>query len=110
MFVCLVPALSWAAPANPEPVVYTQKDGSTVTIRHFGDEHYHFTKTMDGILIVGDGKGSYVYADAEGKPSSFIARDAADRSPDELNFLKTLNQSEVHSKAAWWKSLILRLS
>lgn len=95
---CLVPALSWAAPANPEPVVYTQKDGSSVTIRHFGDEHYHFAKTMDGILVVGDGKGSYVYADAEGKPSNFIARDAADRTLDELNFLKTLNQSEVHSK------------
>lgn len=96
--VGLVPALSLAAPAIPEPVVFTQKDGSTVTIRHFGDEHYHFAKTLDGVHVVGDGKGNYVYADAEGKPSGFIARDAGDRTPAEMEFLKTLDQSEVHSK------------
>lgn len=98
MLVGLVPALSLAAPANPRPVVFTQKDGSTVTIRHYGDEHYHFTKTMDGILVTGDGDGSYVYADAEGKPSSYIAKDPEKRTPAEIEFLKTLKQSEVHSK------------
>lgn len=96
--VVLFPVSMMAAPANPTPVVFTQKDGSTVTIRQFGDEHYHFTKTIDGILVVGDGNGNYVYADAKGNPSGFIAKDAAERTPDELKFLESLNQSEVHSK------------
>ena len=98
MLVGFVPALSLAAPANPEPIVFTQKDGSTVTIRHYGDEHYHFTKTIDGIHVMGDGNGNYVYVDADGKPSEFIARDAEKRSSDEKNFIKSLNQSEVHEK------------
>lgn len=96
--VGLVPALSLAAPANPKPVVFTQKDGSTVTIRHFGDEHYHFTKTIDGYHVMGDGNGSYVYVGADGKPSGIVARDSADRTESEREYLQSLDQSEVHSK------------
>lgn len=96
--VVIFPVSMMAAPANPAPVVFTQKDGSTVTIRHYGDEHYHFAKTSDGILVVGDGDGSYVYADAEGKPSSYIAKDPEKRTSAEIEFLKTLNQSEAHLK------------
>lgn len=98
VLVCLVPALSLAAPANPKPVVFTQKDGSTVTIRHFGDEHYHFTKTIDGYHVMGDGNGSYVYVNADGKPSGIVARDSADRTDSEREYLQSLDQSEVHSK------------
>lgn len=97
-FVVFFPVSMMAAPANPKPVVFTQKDGSTVTIRHYGDEHYHFAKTIDGIHITGDGNGNYVYVDAEGKPSGIIARDSANRTDSEKDFLKSLDQSEVHSK------------
>lgn len=87
-----------AAPSDPTPFSFTQEDGTVVSIQEFGDEYYNFSQTVDGYLIVGDGNGSYVYADAEGKPSKFLAKNADERTEEENAFLKTLNQSEVRSK------------
>lgn len=87
-----------AAPADQTPFTFTQEDGTVVSIQEFGDEFYNFTQTTDGYLIVGDGNGSYVYANAEGKPSNFFAKNANERTEEEKAFLKTLNQNEVRSK------------
>lgn len=90
--------MSVAAPADSTPFAFTQEDGTVVTIQEFGDDHYNFSETIDGYLIVGDGNGSYVYADADGKPSKFLAKNADKRTEEEKSFLKSLNQSEIHSK------------
>lgn len=87
-----------ARPAAPGFQTISNKDGSSVSIRHFGDEHYFFTETSDGLLVVGDGNGSYVYVGEDGTPSKFIAKNPVDRTAEEKAFLNGLNQEAVHQK------------
>lgn len=85
----------FARPASMAVQTVQNKDGSSVSIRHFGDEHYHFTETADGYLVTGDGEGNYVYVDASGKPSSVVAKNAVDRSDADVKFLEGLDQEAV---------------
>ena len=56
-------ALSAAAvPANPEPQVSVQPDGTRVTLRLCGDEFYSFSTTIDGYTVLKDHRGAWVYA------------------------------------------------
>ena len=81
----------FAHPASMAVRTVQNKDGSSVSIRHFGDEHYHFTETADGHLVVNEG-GNYVYVDASGAPSSVVAKNAVDRSDADAKFLKGLDR------------------
>ncbi len=87
-----------ADPADSNPIAFTQNDGTSVVIQEYGDEHFHYAETLDGNLVVGDGRGNYVYAGADGKPSQFVARNAGERSEAENAFLKSLNQKTVRTK------------
>ena len=87
-----------ARPAAPGFQTISNKDGSSVSIRHFGDEHYFFTETSDGFLVAGDGNGSYVYVCEDGTPSKFIAKNPVDRTAEEKTFLNGLNQEAVRQK------------
>ena len=87
-----------AAPAEPGFQSVTSRDGSSVSIRYFGDEHYHYAETSDGILVTLDSLGNYVYVGEDGLASGVIAKNVADRSPEEKSFLKQLNQEAVHQK------------
>ena len=96
--VCTLVSQVNARPAAPGFQTISNKDGSSVSIRHFGDEHYFFTETSDGFLVVGDGNGSYVYVGEDGTPSKFIAKNPVDRTAEEKAFLDGLNQEAVHQK------------
>ena len=84
--------LAFARPASLTVQTVQNRDGSSVSIRHFGDEHYHFTETTDGYLVDSDGSGNYVYVDATGRASSVIAKNAVDRSADDVKFLEGLDR------------------
>lgn len=47
--------------ANPCPVIYTQPDGSQLTIQLRGDENVRFALTTDGFTILQDRRGTYRY-------------------------------------------------
>lgn len=51
----------WAVPANPTPFTRTQPDGSTITLRVRGDEHFSWLEDLAGHTVVRDGD-KYVYA------------------------------------------------
>ncbi len=87
-----------ARPAAPGFQTISNKDGSSVSIRHFGDEHYHYAETSDGYLVMGNGDGSYVYVGEDGLASKVIAKNVADRTPEEKSFLSSLNQEAVRQK------------
>jgi len=87
-----------ARPAAPGFQTISNKDGSSVSIRHFGDEHYHYAETSDGYLVMGDGDGSYVYVGEDGLASKVIAKNVSDRTPEEKSFLNGLNQEAVRQK------------
>ena len=96
--VCALVIPANARPAAPGFQTVSNKDGSSVSIRHFGDEHYFYTETSDGFLVTGNGDGSYVYVGEDGTASDVIAKNPADRTTEEKTFLNGLNQEAVHQK------------
>lgn len=79
-----------AIPANPQPVVTVQPDGSQVTLRLCGDEFYSFSTTEDGYTVVRNTAGYWVYAQRNGSDlvaSQVIAHDAGMRTAAEQAFL-----------------------
>ena len=83
----LASSVVFARPAKPGVITTKQSDGSTLSIKQFGDEHYHYTTTEDDQLIVKDSSGIYVYADEKGFPSKIKAKNKEQRTLNENNFL-----------------------
>lgn len=82
-------------PAHPEEKVVAQPDGTTVTLRQYGDEYLHFTATADGYTVVRNQEGFYVYAALEEGvlvPTAFKAHDEASRNAAERSFLSGVSK------------------
>ena len=93
-----VTAMVAARPANPAPACIPQSDGSCLTVLQYGDEHNHYTTTIDGYLVVSDPAKGYVYADADGAATGRKALNADKRSDEDKSFLKGLNQRSIINK------------
>lgn len=52
----------FAAPARPGVITVTQRDGTQLQIRIYGDEYYNYTMTADGYTLVGGADGDYYFA------------------------------------------------
>lgn len=89
----------YAIRANPKPMVVTQPDGTTLTIRMHGDEFGHFRTTDDGYQIKQNEKGFFIYdltgSTSTGKATEIIARDASKRSISEKALLRTIKQADA---------------
>lgn len=96
--IFLASSVAFARPAKPGVITTKQSDGSTLSIKQFGDEHYHFTTTEDDQLIVKDSSGIYVYADEKGSPTKFKAKNKEQRTQNEKNFLKSIDQKKAKAK------------
>ncbi|MDP1623299.1 MAG: M6 family metalloprotease domain-containing protein [Bacteroidales bacterium] len=83
---------TFAVIANPDPISYTQPDGSVLTILLKGDEFIHWAVTTDGYTIMTNSKGTYEYAatDNSGRLtfSGIQANDPGKRSNAETTWLK----------------------
>lgn len=92
-----------AVTANPDPVEYIQPDGTSITIFLHGDEFIHWVSTSDGYTILSNSKGFYEYAlirqDGSLSFSGIRAHNAADRSKEELVFLKQIQPGLFFSKS-----------
>lgn len=100
MVMLLGVASLWARPGYSKPVDVYQPDGTTVTLLMRGDEFLSFMTTADGYTVVKGADGFYRYAEKDGdglKASAFIARNAAERTADELAFLAG-KQKNIHAK------------
>lgn len=76
----------FAAKAGPIPIAYKQSDGTTLTVRLHGDEHFHWYTTLDGVLLCKDGADFYVAAvasDGSIAATQQLAHDADTRSSQE---------------------------
>lgn len=79
-----------AIPADRRPHLFTQPDGSTVTLILQGDETFNFLTTTDGMPVVQDADGTYRYAQLSGSQlvaGRFAARDENSRSAEEQAYL-----------------------
>ena len=88
---------TFAYPLNPLPTTVVN-DGDSLTVRTVGDEHYRYTQTEDGFLVVSDSNGVYYYADENGAASKFKAKNAGKRSAEAKKFLNGLDKQKVHRK------------
>ncbi|MBR1785950.1 MAG: M6 family metalloprotease domain-containing protein [Paludibacteraceae bacterium] len=57
----------FAVPARKTPILYTQPDGSKITLHQHGDEFYHYTTDSEGNIVVLNEQGFYVKADENKK-------------------------------------------
>lgn len=89
----------YAIRANPKPIVVTQPDGTTLTVRMHGDEFGHFRTTDDGYQIKQNEKGFYIYdlsgSTSTNKSSEIIARDVSKRSTSEKALLLNIKQADA---------------
>ncbi|MBP5247409.1 MAG: M6 family metalloprotease domain-containing protein [Fibrobacter sp.] len=84
----------WAFPANPTPFS-VDNAGDSLTLRNGGDEHYRYTQTEDGYLVISDSTGVYYFADENGAASSVKAKNADLRNSSDKAFLRKLDKSKV---------------
>ncbi len=86
----------YAVKAIKTPITITQPDGSKVTVFLRGDEFRHFRTTEDGYVLKENTNGYLTYATIENggtlKESNVIARNPANRTASEIEFLSKINK------------------
>jgi M6 family metalloprotease-like protein len=89
----------FAVKATPFPITITQPDGTQLTIRLHGSEFKHYQTTTDGYILKVNSKGFYTYATVSSTgdlvESNVIAKNPNKRTASEIQFLKTIDQSDV---------------
>jgi len=94
---CIVQQMS-AVPAIPTPVTMMKSDGTKLTVQLYGDEFFHFKKTLDGHLIE-EKDGHFYYAvlneDQRIVCSSTEVHEIGKRTDSEQLFLQTLNKDAI---------------
>jgi len=91
----------YAIPAFPDPIVYTQPDGTTLTVMIRGDERIHWHETLDGYTLLYNQEGflTYAYLDEYEnlQPSNFVATDIEARDTETLFFLNNIEVNLFYS-------------
>lgn len=95
----LVVSSVWAVPALQVKKLFTQPDGSTVTIVLQGDERFSYYSTIDGIMLqkTADGYMKYATVDVNGVvvAGCYAAKDPSDRSDKEIDYISTLSRMKI---------------
>jgi M6 family metalloprotease-like protein len=98
LLLSLISFSVYAVPACPQPIEFTQPDGSKVTILLKGDEKVKWAETDDGYTIIFNRKGFYEYAvlntASELEATGVIAKNREKRTPRETSYL---NKIEKHA-------------
>jgi len=108
----IVPFTSNAIPAYPFPIVFSQPDGSKISIILKGDEKIRWAETIDGYSVLFNKRGTYEYAVSDNEGNMQIsgrqAKDIEARSAEEISFLNGIQRHLKYSpsqiqmmKTAW---------
>ena len=92
----------FAAKAYPGIVTVTQSDGTELNVRIYGDEHFNWLTTEDGVLLVQEGNNYYIAETTSYgtlKATKFIAHNANKRLPAEIKAIKKQDLSRFRSYA-----------
>lgn len=89
---------TWAIPAKPGKIVFTQPDGSKVEVFIRGDERFHYYETTDGkILLPGkDGQLKFAVLNAAGK---VVAGEVNASNPDKRTGMQKVASNDSDSAA-----------
>ncbi len=92
---------SFAVPAKPTPLTMTLPDGTTLTVRLFGDEYSHYYTSLDHYLLIQDADGYFYYAESNSENklqrSPYKVKDIDQRTLVEKNFLATIDKEHLLS-------------
>ena len=94
LLLCLFTLLSlstWAAPAWPFPFKVKQPDGTVLTVRLHGDEHFNWVTTTDDILLTTKDNAYYVAKiddDGQLKATTLLAHDQQQRTAAEQTAIR----------------------
>lgn len=113
----VINTIVYAMPAHPLPIVVTQPDGTQITIRIHGDEHFNYTTSEDGYLIKRAEDGFFKFATLDKKgiitPTSFVCRPIEQRTNSEKLYLQNVASKENYKELipeVWNSNISRRLS
>ena len=95
-------ASGFAAKAYSGIITVTQSDGTELNVRMYGDEHFNWLTTEDGVLLVQEGNNYYIAETTSYgtlKATKFIAHNANKRLPAEIKAIKKQDLSRFRSYA-----------
>lgn len=103
LLVILVCSFSiFARPAKPTIIQYQQSNGYSLNIRLYGDENFHYVKSVDGYTLLHNANGDLEYAvlDKDGnlQLSGILAKNPVDRTVDEVKFLNDSGTERIFSE------------
>lgn len=100
--ICLS-IVTFAVPANKQPVTIKQPNGKTLTFILAGDERLNWANTIDGYTLLHNASGDWVYAtrDELGNmvPSAVLAANEEERSESEIAFLRNIEKNMFFSES-----------
>lgn len=102
VFALMGIASGFAAKAYSGIITVTQSDGTELNVRIYGDEHFNWLTTEDGVLLVQEGNNYYIAETTSYgtlKATSFIAHNANKRLPAEIKAIKKQDLSRFRSYA-----------
>jgi len=112
LFISMVYFQTYAIPAYPYPITFTQPNGEEITFLLKGDEFLHWAVTLDGYTLLANEDGFYCYAqrNANGdlEPSTYTATEISNRSPQVNAWLQKLNTGLYYSNEQVFNYLQLR--
>ena len=92
-------ASGFAAKAYSGIITVTQSDGTELNVRMYGDEHFNWLTTEDGVLLVQEGNNYYIAETTSYgtlKATKFIAHNANKRVSAEIKSINS--KSDGHRK------------
>ncbi len=95
-------ASGFAAKAYSGIITVTQSDGTELNVRIYGDEHFNWLTTEDGVLLVQEGNNYYIAETTSYgtlKATNYIAHNANKRLPAEIKAIKKQDLSCFRSYA-----------
>lgn len=92
-----------AAPADPTPCVFTQSDGSQLTVYLVGDEHFNYYSTSDDVVLSRKGNAFYVadiHADGSIHSTGILAHERHERSAYEEKLVQKQDVQQFRKQGA----------
>lgn len=102
LIAALFSVTMFAAKALHRPTTITQSDGTKLTVIGYGDEHFHYYTTMDGVLLYHEGYDFFIAGiDENGKLicTTQLAHEASERTEEEIALINRQDKDKFFDAA-----------
>ena len=103
LILTIITMNAWGAKAYPLPMTVIQKDGKQLTYQQYGDEHFNYAATTDGVLLYQDGNDFYIAVindNGEMTSSNVLAHNAGQRTAEEIALIGKQDKEKFFKTAA----------